>query len=70
MLAAGCLGAIAAALPGLIDWSAITNDKVKRIANWHAILNIIALIIFASSLYLRMNAGAVWVDYGLMIPFL
>jgi len=70
LLAAGCLGAIAAALPGLIDWSAITNGKVKRIANWHAILNIIALIIFAASLYLRMNAGAVWVDYGLKIPFL
>ncbi|MBA3514807.1 MAG: DUF2231 domain-containing protein [Pyrinomonadaceae bacterium] len=47
LLAAGCLGAIAAAIPGIIDWSAIRNSKVKRIANWHARLNIIALIIFA-----------------------
>ncbi len=70
LLAAGCLGAIAAAIPGIIDWSAIRNSKVKRIANWHARLNIIALIIFATSLYLRMKVGAPWVNYSLKIPFL
>jgi uncharacterized membrane protein len=70
LLAAGCLGAIAAAVPGIIDWSAIRNSKVKRIANWHARLNIIALIIFATSLYLRMKVGAAWVNYSLKIPFL
>lgn len=70
LLAAGCLGAIAAAIPGIIDWLAIKNAKVKRIANWHARLNVIALIIFAISLYLRMKAGAPWVSYRLRIPFL
>ncbi|CAN5674735.1 DUF2231 domain-containing protein [soil metagenome] len=70
LLAAGCFGAIAAAIPGIIDWSAIRNSKVKRIANWHARLNIIALIIFATSLYLRMKVGAPWVNYSLKIPFL
>jgi uncharacterized membrane protein len=70
LLAAGCLGAIAAAIPGIIDWSAIRNSKVKRIANWHARLNIIALIIFATSLYLRMKVGAPWVNYSLKIPYL
>jgi uncharacterized membrane protein len=70
LLAAGCLGAVAAAIPGILDWTAIRNSEVKRIANWHARLNIIALIIFAASLYLRMRAGAPWVSYSLRIPFL
>ena len=70
LLAAGCLGAVAAAIPGIIDWLSITNAEVKRIANWHGRLNIVALIIFAMSLYLRMKAGAPWVNYSLKIPFL
>lgn len=70
LLAAGCLGAIAAAIPGIIDWLAIKDSQVKRIANWHARLNIIALIIFATSLYLRMRVGAPYVNYSLKIPFL
>ena len=70
LLAAGCLGALAAAVPGIIDWLSIKNAGVKRIANWHARLNIIALIIFATSLYLRTRAGAPWANHNLKIPFL
>ena len=57
LLAAGCIGAVAAAIPGIIDWTSIKHPGVKRIANWHARLNIIALLIFAASLYLRMRTG-------------
>jgi len=70
MLAAGCLGAVAAAVPGIIDWLSIKDPGVKRIANWHARLNIIALIVFTISLYLRMSTGAHWVNYSLRIPVL
>lgn len=71
LLAAGCIGAVAAAIPGFIDWTSIKHPGVKRIANWHARLNIIALLIFAASLYLRMRmGGASLVSYGLKIPFL
>ena len=70
LLAAGCLGAVAAAIPGIIDWAAIRDSKVKRIANWHARLNIIALLIFAASLYLRMKIGAPLVSNRLRIPIL
>ena len=70
LLAAGCVGAVAAAIPGIVDWLSIKNPSVKRIANWHARLNIIALIIFAISLYLRMRTGSAWVNYSLKIPFL
>jgi uncharacterized membrane protein len=70
LLAAGCLGALAAAVPGFIDWLNIKDSGVKRIANWHARLNIIALIVFAISLYFRMRIGVHWVNYHLRIPFL
>ena len=70
MIAAGIVGAIAAAIPGIVDWLALTEKDVTKIANWHARLNIIALIIFAISLYFRMRAGAHWVHYGMRIPFL
>lgn len=71
LLAGGCIGAVAAAVPGIIDWLSIKHPSTKRIADWHARLNIIALLIFAASLYLRMKAGgAHLVGYGLKIPFL
>jgi uncharacterized membrane protein len=70
MLAAGILGGLAAAVPGIIDWLAIKDQKVKRIADWHARLNIIAVIVFAISLYLRMRIGAHWVNYHMRIPVL
>jgi uncharacterized membrane protein len=70
LLAAGIIGAVAAALPGFVDWFAIRNPQVKSIANWHARLNIMALIVFAISLYLRMRTGAHWVNYHLRVPVL
>jgi uncharacterized membrane protein len=70
MIAAGCLGAIAAAIPGIIDWLAIKNGDVKRVANWHARLNVAALVVFAISLFLRMGSYSEFVGHKLTIPFL
>jgi len=70
MIAAGCLGALAAAVPGFIDWLAIPKGEVKRVANWHARLNIAALVVFAISLYLRMGSHSHLVGNRLTIPFL
>jgi len=70
LLAAGCLGAVAAAIPGIIDWLAIPAGKAKRVANWHARLNIIALIVFAISLALRLQSYSHFVGRRLTIPFL
>lgn len=70
MIAAGCLGAIAAAIPGIIDWLAIKNGDVKRVANWHARLNIAALVIFAISFFLRTGSYSELVGRKLTIPFL
>ena len=70
LIAAGLLGAVLAAIPGIIDWLTITDPVVTKVANWHARLNIAAVIIFAASLYLRMkNYGAPLVGFHLKIPF-
>ena len=70
MIAAGCIGAVAAAIPGIIDWLSIRNGEVKRVANWHARLNIAALVVFAISLFLRMARYSDFVGRRLTIPFL
>lgn len=70
MIAAGCLGALAAAIPGIIDWLSIKNGDVKKVANWHARLNITALVVFAISLFLRMGSYSHLVGRKLTIPFL
>jgi uncharacterized membrane protein len=67
-LLAGIIGAAAAAVPGLIDWLSITDKAVVKIANWHARLNVIALLIFAASLYLRTTSGSSLVSGNYMIP--
>ncbi|MFN2532913.1 MAG: DUF2231 domain-containing protein [Pyrinomonadaceae bacterium] len=70
LIAAGCLGAVAAAIPGIIDWLALKEPRVSKVANWHARLNVIALIVFAIDLYFRMHVGSHWVNNHLTIPFL
>lgn len=67
-LLAGIIGAAAAAVPGLIDWLSITDRAVVKIANWHARLNVTALVVFAASFYLRTSSGASLVRGNYNIP--
>jgi uncharacterized membrane protein len=67
-LLGGTIGAAAAAVPGLIDWATITDKAVVKIANWHARLNVIALLIFAASFYLRTASGASLVSGSYVVP--
>ena len=67
-LLAGIIGAVAAAVFGIIDWLAIKDREVKKIANWHARLNVIALLIFAASFYLRTTGGSQMVGGSYTIP--
>ena len=69
-LLGGIIGAAVAAVPGLIDWLSITDREVKKIANWHARLNVIALVVFAASFYLRTTSGASLVGGSYTIPVL
>lgn len=68
-LLAGCLGAVAAAIFGIIDYLAIEKKEVKTIANWHARFNVLALLLFAASWYLRTENGSDMVNNSLKIPF-
>jgi uncharacterized membrane protein len=67
-LLAGCLGAVAAAIFGIIDYLAIEDKRVVKVANWHARLNVLALLLFAASWYLRTNRGLDMVGDNLTIP--
>jgi uncharacterized membrane protein len=69
-LLGGIIGAAVAAVPGLIDWLSITDREVKKIANWHARLNVIALVVFAASFYLRTTGGASIVGGSYTVPVL
>ena len=69
-LLGGIIGAAAAAVPGIVDWLSITGGEVRKLANWHARLNVIALLVFAASFYLRTAGGAALVSGSYTIPVL
>lgn len=69
-LLGGNIGAVAAAVFGIIDWLAIKDREVKRTADWHARLNVIALLVFSAGLYLRTAGGSEWVGASMTIPFI
>jgi uncharacterized membrane protein len=69
-LLAGIIGAVAAAVFGLIDWLSLTDKAVVKIANWHARLNVIALLVFAGSFYLRTTSGSSLVSGSYTIPLM
>jgi uncharacterized membrane protein len=68
VLLAGCLGAIAAAVFGIIDYLAIEDKRVAKVATWHARFNVLALLLFAASWYLRTDKGSDLVNDSLRIP--
>src|SRR6185503_11143529 len=60
-LLAGIIGAAAAAVPGLIDWATLTDRAAVKVANWHARVMVITLLIFGASFYLRTTSGSGWI---------
>jgi uncharacterized membrane protein len=64
----GIIGGAAAAIPGLIDWATLTDRATVKVANWHARVNIITLVIFIASFYLRTTSGAAWFPSMPMLP--
>lgn len=69
-LLGGIIGAAAAAIPGLIDWSTLTDPAAVKVANWHARVNITGLVIFIASFYLRTTNGSKWIVSLPMLPFI
>ena len=54
----GTVGAIAAAIPGFIDYLAIRDPQVKRVAMIHMILNLVIIVLFIFNLGMRFSAPA------------
>jgi uncharacterized membrane protein len=52
-MAGGIIGALLAAIPGLIDLLSISDSTVKKIGVTHMILNLTAVVVFAVDLWLR-----------------
>ncbi|GAB3770142.1 DUF2231 domain-containing protein [Spirosoma horti] len=59
MTVAGLLGGLAAAVPGLIDWLAIpTGTRARQVGAFHGIGNVIVLLLFGLSWFLRRDEPA------------
>ena len=57
-IAGGIVGAVVAAVPGLIDYFSIDEAAMKRIANLHLATNLGAVVIFGIDLWLRFHLPA------------
>jgi uncharacterized membrane protein len=51
----GFIGALAAAIPGLVDLLSIVNPKIKKIGYTHMGLNLLAVALYAINLWLRFH---------------
>src|SRR5262249_26713881 len=53
-IAGGIIGGLAAAMFGLADWIGIpSGTRAKSIGAWHALMNVLVLVLFAGSWVLR-----------------
>jgi uncharacterized membrane protein len=59
-IAAGIVGALVAAVPGLIDYFSIDEAAMKKIANLHLAVNLGAVAIFAINLWVRFQRRAIY----------
>jgi uncharacterized membrane protein len=62
VIAAGLVGALLAAVPGLIDFTGL-RGPARRIATWHLVMNLTLVGLFAVNLWLRTGSGS-----GLGVP--
>jgi uncharacterized membrane protein len=54
-IGAGCIGGLAAAVFGLIDWLAIPhNTRAKAVGAWHGVMNVVVVLLFAASFLSRL----------------
>ncbi|HZQ21743.1 MAG TPA: DUF2231 domain-containing protein [Terriglobales bacterium] len=59
MIAAGIIGGLLAAIPGLIDWWFIPQGtRAKAIGLWHGAGNVLVVVLFIISWFLRRGAPA------------
>jgi uncharacterized membrane protein len=54
----GIFGALAAAIPGYIDYRSITDPAVKRVGLWHMVTNLSIVVLFGLNILLRIVSEA------------
>lgn len=67
-LAGGTVSALGAAIPGLIDYTGIRDQRASKTAKWHAIFNVVALLVFGLDWYLRTGPGMPHVNGSYIVP--
>lgn len=58
-MAGGFIGALVAAIPGLIDLLSLANPRIKRIALIHMGLNLTVVVLYGANLWLRWHEAPV-----------
>jgi uncharacterized membrane protein len=53
----GFIGALFAAVPGLIDLLSLTDPRIKKIAITHMAINLTAVALYAVNIWLRLNGN-------------
>jgi uncharacterized membrane protein len=67
-MAGGWIGALAAAVPGLIDYFSMSPGAATRIATTHMTLNLVVVTLYAINLWIRWaGAGAAGWPVGLSV---
>ena len=74
IMAAGILGGLLAAVPGLVDWWAIPNNtRAKGIGLWHGTGYVVVVLLFAMSWFIRRgnaevpNSGALALSFPALV---
>ncbi len=62
-LAGGLVGAIVAAVPGLLDYVGLVDQRARRIATSHLVLNLIIVAIVAVNVWLRSQPTQTMLPY-------
>jgi uncharacterized membrane protein len=56
-MAGGIVGALVAAIPGIMDYRSLSDPHVKRIGSWHMAINLTSAALFAVNLWLRWGGA-------------
>lgn len=67
-LALGIVGALAAAVPGLVDYFSVRGAGAHRTATWHLALNLLVVAVFVVNFALRTRWGQQWAPVGSLVP--
>ena len=70
----GILGALAAAIPGMVDLLLITSGRTRTIGLTHMVINLLVVFLFLINFWIRTSAevpssGAIWMS-GISVALL